>query len=352
MAASHSGPNRDTREVTRTNGLRNEDTREMGSSGSSNDSRTLASNSLTTSIFMASLQIPQYFTTDFATNWEHLSQQMDSRLGASVMRDTIDGARKWYNQLDVGTMTEITTRKGDTPDGDSTGLKYWVFRRAFEFVRVWGEHDQINLGKIALPDSDEMRSAVYASNRTQDAVITQAFDGTRIIGELGDTSEAFNGASTQEVAVNYVPSGTPANSGLTLAKILRAKYIMDTNEVPNDGRYFVTSAQQLQDMLLVDKITSGDYMQVKGLVDGAITRFAGFQFIQYEGLPLNTSTDVRSAFAYHREGIKFVDGGREAHVDILPTKRHSKQLRMVYRCGAVRTEDKKIVRILCDQSPA
>lgn len=297
------------------------------------------------------MELPSFYETDFAKNWEMLSQQTDSRLGGTVQTDTVVGKRKWYNQLDIGTMTEITERKGETPDGDSTGLKYWIYRRKFEFVRRWDEDDEMLLGTIALPDSDEVTSAMYASNRTKDLVISQAFDGPRLIGEDGTTSEAFNGASTQEVAVNYVPSGTPANSGLTVAKILKAKQIMDENEVPDGDRYFATSSQQLQDMLLVDKITSGDYVQVKALVDGMVNRFAGFTFVRYEGLSLNSGTDVRSAFAYHRSGIKFGDFGRNVHIDLLPSKRHAKQLRMVYRCGAVRTEDKKIVRVLCDESP-
>lgn len=294
-------------------------------------------------------QLPTYYETEYSKNWEMLAQQMDSRLGASVTPTTITGKRRKFNQLDEGEMSEVTERKGDTPDGDSTGSAYWVFRRKFEKVITFDEDDEVQLGTIALPDSDEVSSMTYASNRTKDRVIIQAFDGTRYIGENGTTSDAFD--TNFSIAVDYVASGSPANSGLTLAKIAQAKMLLDEAEVEDGERYFVHSAQQLQDMLLVDKMTSEDYASVKALVDGKIDRFLGFKFVRTELLSRNASTDVRTCFAWHKSGIKFADGGRNVHMDVLPSRRHCKQIRGVYRCGAVRTQNEKVVRIYTDESP-
>jgi hypothetical protein len=294
-------------------------------------------------------QLPTYFETEYSKNWEMLAQQMDSRLGASVTPTTITGKRRKFNQLDEGEMSEVTERKGDTPDGDSTGQSYWIFRRKFEKVIVFDEDDEIQLGTIALPDSDEVASMAAASNRTKDRVIIQAFDGTRYIGENGTTSDSFLAAMS--IAVDYVASGSTANSGLTLAKISRAKKLLDEQEVDDGDRYFAHSSQQLQDMLLVDKMTSEDYASVKALVDGKIDRFLGFKFVRTELLTRNTSTDVRTCFAWQKSAIKFAEGGRNTHMDMLPSRRHCKQIRGVYRCGAVRTENEKVVRIYADESP-
>lgn len=295
------------------------------------------------------MEIPSFFEKQFATNWEMLSQQVDTRFGGAVTTDTFQGRRKQYNQLDVGTMTEITERKGDTPDGDSTGLKYWIYRRKFEFVRVWDEDDQLNLGEISLPTSDEASSFAYAANRTKDDVIISAFDATRYVGENGTDTDAFD--TNYQVAVNYVGAGSPALSGLTLAKLSKAKQILDENEVPYGDRFFACSSQQLQDMLLIDKMTSVDYASVKALVDGVVTRFLGFNFVFSERLGINTGTDVRTCFAWHKSGIKFAEIGRTVHMDLLPARRHAMQLRGVYRAGAVRTENKKVVRVYTDESP-
>ncbi|MEN3942506.1 phage capsid protein [Prosthecobacter sp. SYSU 5D2] len=291
-------------------------------------------------------QVPQFFTTDFSRNWEMLAQQKDSRLGPTVTADSFFGKRKKYNQLDVGEMTEVTDRKGVTPDHDTTGRAYWIYRRKFHFTRTWDEDDSLNLGQVALPDSDEMQSAVAAGNRTKDKVIIQAFDGSRKVEDCGTEEEAFNLAGTQQVAANYGGS----NSGLTVEKIIRAKKILDENEVDDGDRFFVVASHQLnEDMLTSEKITSGDYMQVKALIDGQVDRFAGFTFVRSEQLP--KSGQIRSAFAYHKSGIKWADNGRSTHVDIRADKNHAVQMRAVYRMGAVRTEDKRIVRVLCDEAP-
>lgn len=295
-------------------------------------------------------QLTTYFETEYSKNWEMLAQQTDSRLGSAVTPTTITGKRRKFNQLDEGEMSEVTERKGDTPDGDSTGTAYWIFRRKFEKVITFDEDDEVQLGTIALPDSDEVASMTAASNRTKDRVIIQAFDGTRYIGENGTTSDSF--LSAMSIAVDYVASGSTANSGLTLAKISRAKKLLDEQEVEDGERYFAHSAQQLQDMLLVDKMTSEDYASVKALVDGKIDRFLGFKFVRTELLSRNTSTDVRTCFAWHKSGIKFAEGGRNTHMDVLPSRRHCKQIRGVYRCGAVRTQNEKVVRIYADESPS
>lgn len=290
-----------------------------------------------------------YYETEYSKNWEMLAQQTDSRLGSAVTPTTITGKRRKFNQLDIGSMSEVTERKGDTPDGDSTGVSYWIYRRKFERVIVFDEDDEMQLGTISLPDSDEVSSMTASSNRTKDDVIIQAFDATRYIGENGTTTDAFD--SNFSIAVDYVTSGSAANSGITVGKILRAKKLLDAAEVDDGDRYFAVSAQQVQDMLLRTEITSADYANVKALAEGKVEKFCGFTFIRTERLTRNTSTDVRTCFAWHKSGIKFADGGRNTHMDVLPSRRHCKQIRGVYRCGAARTQNEKVVRVYADESP-
>lgn len=296
------------------------------------------------------MELTAHFEKEVSTMWELKDQQSDSRLGMAVTTDSFTGKRKQYNQLEKRTMTEVTTRKGDTPDGNSTTYKYWIYRRKFEDVIIYDEDDQINLNQIALPDSEEVTQMSAASNRTKDSVIISAFDATRYIGENGTDTEAFDSTNFQ-VAVDYVASGSTANSGLTLAKIAKTKQIMDEAEIPFGDRFFAHSAQQLQDMLLQDKMTSEDYAAVKALTTGQIKEFLGFNFVQTELLSLNSGTDVRTCFAWHKSGIKFADIGRNVHIDVRADMRHAKQIRYVYRAGAVRTATNRIVRVYTDESP-
>jgi hypothetical protein len=299
---------------------------------------------------MAALQIPQFFTTEFATNWEFLAQQQDARLVGCVNSTTFQGKRKWFNQIGTGSMTEIVDRKGDTPDGDSTGFKYWIYRRAFEFVKVWGEDDQVQMENIALPTSDEVKSFTYAENRVKDAVIIQAFGATRFIGENGTDTDAL--PSAQQIAVDYQYTGSAASAGLTIAKLRRAAFIMNSAEVPMEDRYITYGAKQLDDMLATVEVTSREFNEVTALKDGKIpdNYFMGFKFVHTEQLPGNALTGNSTLYAWQKDGIKYADCGRDVYMDKLPSKRHALQLRGVSRMGAVRSENARVVSILCDNT--
>ena len=64
---------------------------------------------------------------------------------------------------------------------------------------------------------------------------------------------------------------------------------------------------------------------------------------------INGGTGVRTCFAWCKSGVKFAEGGRQTNIDLLPTRRHAKQIRGVYRCGAVRTENNRVVRVYADE---
>lgn len=290
-------------------------------------------------------QIPSFYKTEFARNWEHAYQQTTSRLKGATTPSTFSGARKAFNELDAGEMTEVTDRKADTGDGDSSGKKYWIFRRKFQFVRSWDEDDQPQLGDIVLPQSDEIASASAAENRRADLLIIESMDATRYIGEQGTTSDAFDAA--QSINVNYVPSGTAVDSGLTMGKLRAMKRIMDLNEVPEGDRYLAYGARQLEDSLGITEITSRDYSDMQALKDGKVDRFMGFTWIPTQQLPV--ASGVRKVFAWSKSAVRFADLERNVHIDVIATKSHKTQLRCVKRMGAVRAKWNGVVRAYCNE---
>ena len=296
--------------------------------------------------------IDTFYPVTFQTSFDQVLQQMDSRLLSSVTRADFTGKKKWFNLLNDSEAQDILTRKGDTPDGEFDGSKYWITQRPKEKVTTFDEWDKHFLGTIVLPTSDEVQSHAMAFNRAIDDVIISAFDATRYIGEDGTTTDAF--PSGQSIAGNYIQSGSPASIGLTLDKLRRAKYLMDVSEVPNSGRYIVIGAQQEQDLLNDAKLTSADYNSVKALVDGNVDTFLGFKFLKSQRLPIGTVAtvaDTRSCFAFHSSAIKFAMSDRQTRMDILPQRRHALQIRSTMMLGAVRTENGKVVRIYCDETP-
>lgn len=291
--------------------------------------------------------IPNHFTTQFDANWKHLVQQKNSRLREYVTLDSIQGKEKSYNQLDIATMSEILDRSVTTRINDQTMAKRWVRTREYDTAKLVDEWDEAKLGEVVLPTSPIVQAHGAAYARTCDSVIISALGGNAATGTVGDTNVAL--PASQKVAVNFVETGTAANSGLTIAKLRRAKFILDANEVDEEEeRIIVVSARQLQDLLRTTEVTNADYNTVRALVDGNVNTFMGFKFRRTQLLGL-TST-VRSCFAYVKSGVVLAERGLKTYMDIRTDLSHSLQIRSVASLGAVRMEEKKVVEIACDEA--
>ena len=300
---------------------------------------------------MSLTQLNEHDITDFGTNWEFLLQQGDSRLDGKCRVLPVNGKERTISQLGQSKMTEITTRNGKTIASDSPMAKRWVRPVGFATVTHIDEFDDDTLGDLGAPTSEHVVSHAMAANRTMDEVKIGALEGTSFIGETGVDPVVL--PASQQVAVNYVKSGAPANSGLTLAKLLRAKFILDANEVPQDRRYLVHSAMQLNDLLNdVEEVKNFDYNNVKALVDGTVNRFSGFEFVMTQLLTLNTSTDVRTCIAYEFGGLVLGTGkNKSVKITERDDLNNTTQIRTVLSIGATRTEEERVVLLFCDESP-
>jgi hypothetical protein len=295
-------------------------------------------------------QIPEHYTTQFDANWRHLVQQKNSRLREYVTLDSISGKEKSYNQLSEAAMQLITSRSGETRISDQATAKRWIRPKAYDTAKLFDEFDEQLLGEVVLPTSPVVQSHAAAYARTADQVIIEALGGAAYTGETGVTATVL--PNSQKVGVNYVESGSPANSGLTIAKLRAAKFILDANDVDEEEeRIIVISAKQLQDLLRTTDVTSADFNSVKALVDGNVNTFMGFKFRKTQLLPLNSSTDVRFAYVYVKSGIVLAERGLKTHMDVRTDLSHSLQIRSVASLGATRLEEKKVVEIACDESP-
>jgi len=300
---------------------------------------------------MSLTQLNEHDETDFARNWEHLVQQPDSRLAGKCREVKVNGKERTFSQIGESKMRMITTRNGKTIPSDSPMAKRWLRPVGYDEVTYIDEFDDDTLGDLGARPLEHKISHSMAAHRTMDEVKIAALEGTSYIGENGTT--AVTVPSTQQVAVNYVKSGAPANSGLTLAKLLKAKQILDKNEVPRERRYLVHSAQQLFDLLNdVEEVKNADYTNVKALVDGDVNRFAGFEFVMTELLTLNDTTDVRTCIAYEYGGLAFgTTKDKKVKISIRDDLNETIQIRTVMSCGATRLEEERVVLVFCDESP-
>ena len=86
-----------------------------------------------------------------------------------------------------------------------------------------------------------------------DDAIIDALGGTAKTGKEGTTSTAF--PSGQKIA--------HASGGLTIAKLVSAKKLLDAQSVdPSIKRYIVVSPEQIEDLLNNTTVTSSDFNTV------------------------------------------------------------------------------------------
>lgn len=102
-----------------------------------------------------------------------------------------------------------------------------------------------------------------------------------------------------------------AGTGLNMAKLRRAKRIMDQRAVPTGMRVYVHSAEGLEQLLGLTEVTSADYNVVKTLVDGEVDTFLGFRFVMVEeraegGLP--KAAGLRTNYAFDKLAVGLAIG--------------------------------------------
>jgi hypothetical protein len=305
---------------------------------------------------MNPVELFEFYTTEFSENWQHLVQQADSRLKDKVNLVTVRGKEKTFNQIGKVEGRKITTRNGKTIPQNHPLAKRWLRTEAWDCVYHEDEWDEQLLGDVSSPASEVITAHGNAYARSCDQTIIDALEGTAYVGPTGVTPVEV--PSSQKVPVNYVHGGTGANSGLTLAKLIRAKSQFGKNEVTgqdtvaDEKLFLIVSQQQLDDLLNnVNEVRSADFAAVKALVDGEVNNFMGFRFVRSEKLTLDGS-DIRTCIAYVQSGIAFASNDKNVRMSIRDDLNETLQIRTKWRHGATRLEEERVVLIYCDESPA
>lgn len=296
--------------------------------------------------------IPNHFVTEFGTNWLTLAQQKDSRLSGTVTRENVHGKEKRISQIGTSEMQRITGRAQDTRISDINTEQRWLTPYPHDDAKLFDKWDDTFLGEVVLPTSNTLQQMIAGYHRALDKAVIDAAVGDARTGVAGaGTTVLPNG---RIIPVDFVESGTPANTGLTIGKLRQLKYLFDNEDVEDDDRVLVHAAKQLQDLLRSVEVGSHDYNDVRALIDGKISRFLGFEFkrVSSKLLPYNAGSDIRTVVAYQKQGVALSDTGLATHMDIRSDKSHALQIRIEAAFGATRLEEVRVATALCDESPA
>lgn len=286
-----------------------------------------------------SFEVTTAFVQQYTTNVGLLLQQRGSKLRDYVTVGSYTGkAAKAVEQIGAVTAQPRVSRHADTPLISTPHDARWVFPTDYEWADLVDDQDKLRM--LIDPTSPYAINGAYALGRAMDGLIISAALGTAKTGENGTTNTAF-ATATQQVAV-----GT---SGLTVAKLRSAREILLSNDVDVevDPLFIAVTAKQLDDLLGTTEVTSSDYNTVKALVQGQIDTFLGFKFIHTELLGTNGSNN-RRVIAWAKSGLHLgMWNDVNTRIDQRSDKSYATQVYVKGTFGATRTEEKKVVEILC-----
>jgi hypothetical protein len=287
-----------------------------------------------------SFEVTTAFVQQYTTNVQLLLQQRGSVLRELCSIGSYTGkAAKAVEQIGAVTAQKKTSRHSDTPLISTPHDARWVFPEDYEWADMIDDQDKLRM--LIDPTSPYAMNGAYALGRSLDDAIITAALGTSKTGENGSTDTAF-ATATQQIAVGA--------AGLTVAKLRTAKKILTANEVDvmNDPLYIAVTAQQVDDLLGTTEVTSSDYNSVKALVQGDIDTFMGFKFVNIERLGLDGSGD-RRCFAWAKSGLHVgMWNDINSKITERADKSYATQVYVKGTFGATRTDEKKVVEIICN----
>ena len=295
-----------------------------------------------------SIEVDTALVNQYRSNIELLTQQKGSRLRGAVRVEMQNAEFDFYDRIGATDAVEITGRHQDTPLVQTPHDRRRVGLRDFDWADLIDRQDRLKM--LADPTGPYAMNAALAMGRKMDDVIIAAAFGVAQTGKSGTTQVNFP-TSTNQIAVNYVESGSAANSAITIGKLRQAKEILDSEENdPDEERFLALSAHDVHALLRTTEATSADYNTVKALVEGKLDTFMGFKFIRTERLQKD-SNGYNRCIAWVKSKL-LLAVSQDIAVDIGPRrdKRNSLQVYVSMGIGATRMEEVGVVEILSSQA--
>tara|TARA_R110002012_G_scaffold316677_2_gene531913 strand:- start:1291 stop:2151 length:861 start_codon:yes stop_codon:yes gene_type:complete len=285
-----------------------------------------------------SVQITTAFVEQYKSNVFHLAQQKGSRLRDAVRTETVTGKSHFFERIGSSAAEKRTSRHSDTPRMDTPHSRRKVSLEDYDWADLIDQEDKVRM--LISPQSEYAMAGAWAMGRAMDDAIIAAATGTALGGVSGGDSIAL--PSAQKVA--------HGSAGLTLAKLLAAKEILDKNDTdPDEPRFMLVTAGQLADLLGITSVTSADFNSVKALVQGDVDTFLGFKFIRTERLGLD-ATPNRQVLGFCQSAIGLAVGADiQTKISERADKNYATQVFLSMSIGATRIEDEKMVEIACTE---
>lgn len=311
------------------------------------------------------MAIPDHFTIQFGKNFEQAAQQTESRFRKAAILDTACSGEAKTHNLDMAISANNVTgeRLAHTILQEIETEKRWSRPEKFDIATYDIPFDEVLLKPTVLGGGRHVMAHGGAYARSLDAVFVAGAFGTNYKGKAGVTATEIPAANV--IAVDFVSSGSATDSSITVDKILRAKTILRSNEAYGDDavargiQLWGAMTPEMEENLLflanasggaaANRLFSRDYMPPTLDANGNISFFLGINWIRSTLLPIDeTDTGIQYAGLWTSDAIH-LDIWKEKTMKVSerPDLKYATQFFTEYAFGAVRQEDKKVVKIAC-----
>jgi len=303
-----------------------------------------------------SLQIPVAFVDQFKANIMLLSQQKQAKLRGCCRLEPITGDTMYVEIIGPKDAQPRGARHGETPisDADHTRRKLSMA----DYVVPADIIDKPDRLKMLIdPQSVYAQNQVFSLNRQVDDVIIAALGGNAYEGHTGGTTIAYSDVgecrvvdSDGTIAAAGTAHSDATETGLTIAKLLTCKELLDDAEIDDDRqRYFLTNPHNINQLLNTTEVKSSDYNTIKALAQGKIDTYMGYKFIKSTRLATGADTAAIRSFAFAQDAIVLaVAEEPTVSIDLRPDLLNSTQVYSTLSIGATRVEGPAVVSIELD----
>jgi hypothetical protein len=309
--------------------------------------------------------IPDHFTIQFGKNFESAVQQSTSRFRKAAMVNTgCTGEAKTHN-IDLPLEdTEITgQRLAPTVLQEIETQKRWNRPRRFNLPTFTIPFEETLLAPTILPGGKQIMTHRAAYERRLDKVFLEGLFGTNYVGKDGVTAAEIPAGNI--IAVDYVASGSPANSNLIVDKIIHAKTILRDNEAFGDDaqargvQLWGAMTPTMEEALLflanasngsaANRLFSRDFMPPVLDANGNISSFLGINWIRSTQLPTSTSDPTIKFAGIWTSDAVYLDVWKDimTKVSDRPDLQHATQFYSEYAFNACRSQDERVVKLAC-----
>jgi hypothetical protein len=227
-----------------------------------------------------SLNIPQHYILQYNADVQLAYQFAGGKLAPLVQSNNHQGEGAAPADFVGPTQANLNPgRLAPTPVNNASVTRRWVYPNYFDHAFYIAKQDVSRVFSGGKLQAEYAQSQGKAMARLRDDLLLSTLFTTATTGKNAGSTVSF--PSSNIVAPNYKAA---ANTGLKVAKLIRAKKILRSNGVDLENAKLVCAINSDDEEFLLNQIEirSKDYNDKAVLVDGKLTSYLGISFIPME----------------------------------------------------------------------